>query len=126
MKKLSKEELEQLKQQLKEEEEKRELETEIAAIQARINKSIETQTRLDKARSRYSSIVKSWLKENGYWNSFILFVPGIILFEVGAVIMPYPLGMIGGLMIVGAILLTPFLRPFWDNKYRPPNAKLKR
>ena len=105
----SKEELERLKQQLKEEEEKLRLEEEIAVIQQRLETT-----------KKHVNPVKAWLKQSGYWNSFILMIIGIVLAEIGYLTLPFPIAGVGVLMILGGAMLTPFLRPFWDNGYTPP------
>lgn len=106
----SKEELERLKKQLKEEEDRLKLEDEIAVIRGR----------LDKKERKIGHVLKQWLKETGYWNSFVFIVFGIVITEIGLLLMPFPLGGVGVLMILGGAMLTPFLRPFWDSKYKPP------
>src|SRR3972149_8616403 len=104
----SKEELERLKKQLRDEEEKLKLEEEIRVIRGR----------LDGKQGRFS--LKAWLRKKDYWNSFILGVVGIGLAELGTFLNIYFAGIIGGIMILGALMLTPFLRPYWDTKYKPP------
>ena len=104
----SKEELERLKKQLRDEEEKLKLEEEIRVIRGR----------LDEKQGRFS--LKAWLKKRDYYNSFVLGLPGIILAEFGTLLNIYFAGIIGGIMILGGLMLTPFLRPYWDNKYKPP------
>ena len=104
----SKEELERLKKQLRDEEEKLKLEEEIRVIRGR----------LDEKQGRFS--LKAWLKKRDYWYSFILGIPGIILVEFGTFLNVYFVGAIGGIMILGGLMLTPFLRPYWDTKYKPP------
>jgi len=104
----SNEELERLKKQLRDEEEKLKLEEEIRVIRGR----------LDEKQGRFS--LKAWLMKKDYWYSFILGLPGIILAELGTLLNIYFAGIIGGIMILGGLMLTPFLRPFWDNKYKPP------
>jgi len=104
----SKEELERLKKQLRDEEERLKLEDEIRVIRGR----------LDEKQGRFS--LKAWLKKNDYWNSFILGVVGIGLAELGTFLNIYFAGIIGGIMILGSLMLTPFLRPYWDSKYKPP------
>ena len=104
----SKEELERLKKQLRDEEEKLKLEEEIRVIRGR----------LDEKQGRFS--LKAWLKKRNYWNSFILGVVGIGLAELGILLNIYFAGVLGGIMILGGVMLTPFLRPYWDSKYKPP------
>ena len=104
----SKEELERLKKQLRDEEEKLKLEEEIRVIRGR----------LDEKQGRFS--LKAWLRKRDYWNSFILGVVGIGLAELGTFLNIYFAGILGGIMILGGLMLTPFLRPYWDNKYKPP------
>jgi len=104
----SKEELERLKKQLRDEEEKLKLEEEIRVIRGR----------LDEKQGRFS--LKAWLRKKDYWNSFILGVVGIGLAELGTFLNIYFAGIIGGIMILGSLMLTPFLRPYWDTKYKPP------
>jgi len=65
-------------------------------------------------------MLKQWLKATGYWNSFVLGVVGIGLAELGTFLNIYFASIIGGIMILGSLLLTPFLRPFWDSKYKSP------
>jgi len=104
----SKEELDRLKKQLRDEEEKLKLEEEIRVIRGR----------LDEKQGRFS--LKAWLRKKDYWNSFILGVVGIGLAELGTFLNIYFAGIIGGIMILGSLMLTPFLRPYWDTKYKPP------
>ena len=104
----SKEELERLRKQLRDEEEKLKLEEEIRVIRVR----------LDEKQGRFS--LKAWLRKKDYWNSFILGVVGIGLAELGTFLNIYFAGIIGGIMILGSLMLTPFLRPYWDSKYKPP------
>ena len=107
----SKEELERLKKQLRDEEEKLKLVEEIRVIRAR----------LDKKQGQFS--LKAWLKKRDYWNSFILGIVGISLAELGIFLNIYFAGIIGGIMILGGVMLTPFLRPYWDSKYKPQGMK---
>jgi len=104
----SKEELERLRKQLRDEEEKLKLEEEIRVIRGR----------LDEKQGRFS--LKAWLRKRDYWNSFVLGVVGIGLAELGTLLNIYFAGIIGGIMILGSLMLTPFLRPYWDTKYKPP------
>ena len=104
----SKEELERLRKQLRDEEEKLKLEEEIRMIRGR----------LDEKQGDFS--FKAWLKKRDYWYSFILGVVGIGLAELGTLLNIYFAGIIGGIMILGSLMLTPFLRPYWDTKYKPP------
>ena len=103
----SKEELERLKKQLRDEEEKLKLEEEIRVIRGR----------MDGKQGQFS--LKAWLKKRDYWNSFILGIVGIGLAELGVFLNIYFAGIIGGIMILGGLMLFPFLRPFWDSKYKP-------
>ena len=107
----SKEELERLKKQLRDEEEKLKLEEEIRVIRGR----------LDEKQGRFS--LKAWLRKRDYWNSFVLGVVGIVLAEVGTLLNIYFAGVLGGIMILGALMLAPFLRPYWDSKYKPQGMK---
>ena len=107
----SKEELERLKKQLRDEEEKLKLVEEIRVIRAR----------LDKKQGQFS--LKAWLKKRDYWYSFILGVVGIGLAELGILLNIYFAGVLGGIMILGGVMLTPFLRPYWDSKYKPQGMK---
>ena len=107
----SKEELERLKKQLRDEEEKLKLEEEIRVIRGR----------LDEKQGRFS--LKAWLRKKDYWNSFILGVVGIGLAELGIFLNIYFAGVLGGIMILGALMLAPFLRPYWDSKYKPQGMK---
>ena len=107
----SKEELERLKKQLRDEEEKLKLEEEIRVIRGQ----------MDEKQGRFS--LKAWLKKTDYWNSFVLGLPGIILAEFGTLLNIYFAGIIGGIMILGALMLAPFLRPYWDSKYKPQGMK---
>ena len=104
----SKEELERLRKQLRDEEEKLKLEEEIRMIRGR----------LDEKQGRFS--LKTWLKKKDYYNTFVLGVVGIGLAELGTLLNIYFAGIIGGIMILGSLMLTPFLRPYWDTKYKPP------
>ena len=83
----SKEELERLKKQLRDEEEKLKLVEEIRVIRAR----------LDKKQGQFS--LKAWLKKRDYWYSFILGVVGIGLAELGILLNIYFPGIIGGIII---------------------------
>ena len=107
----SKEELERLKKQLRDEEEKLKLEEEIRVIRGR----------LDEKQGRFS--LKAWLKKRDYWNSFVLGLVGIGLAELGTFLNVYFAGVLGGIMILGGVMLTPFLRPYWDSKYKPQGMK---
>ena len=110
----SKEELERLKKQLRDEEEKLKLEEEIRVIRGR----------LDEKQGRFSlKSFKAFLKKIDYWNSFVLGVVGIGLAEIGTLLNIYFVGIIGGIMILGGVMLTPFLRPYWDSKYKPQGMK---
>ena len=104
----SKEELERLRKQLRDEEEKLKLEEEIRVIRGR----------LDEKQGWFS--LKAWLRKRDYWNSFVLGVVGIGIAELGIFLNIYFAGIIGGIMILGGLMLFPFLRPYWDNKYKPP------
>jgi len=97
--------LERLKKQLRDEEEKLKLEEEIRVIRGR----------MDGKQGQFS--LKAWLKKRDYWNSFILGIVGIGLAELGVFLNIYFAGIIGGIMILGGLMLAPFLRPFWDSKY---------
>ena len=110
----SKEELERLKKQLRDEEEKLKLEEEIRVIKGRLEHQEQGQI------SAWVKSSKAWLKKTDYWNSFIIGVVGIGLAELGIFLNIYFAGIIGGIMILGSLMLTPFLRPFWDTKYKPP------
>ena len=103
----SKEELERLKKQLRDEEEKLRLEEEIRVIRGQ----------MDEKQGRFS--LKAWLKKTDYWNSFVLGIVGIGLAELGILLNIYFAGVLGGIMILGGVMLTPFLRPYWDSKYKP-------
>ena len=113
----SKEELERLKQQLKEEQEKLSLEEEITEMRLQL----ETTRKNQKANP-----IKTWLKQSGYWNSFVLIIVGIVLAEIGYLTLPFPIAGAGVLMILGGAMLTPALRSVWDSGYKPPVARVKR
>ena len=110
----SKEELERLKKQLRDEEEKLKLEEEIRVIRGRLEQHEQGQILV-----WFKSEV-SWLKKKDYWNSFVLGVVGLGLAELGIFWNIYFAGLIAGIMVLGSLLLTPFLRPYWDSQYKPP------
>ena len=111
----SKEELERLKKQLRDEEEKLRLEEEIRVIRGRLEPKQGWFSLKEWLKSS-----KTFLKKTDYWNSFVLGVVGLGLAELGIFWNIYFAGLIAGIMVLGSLLLTPFLRPYWDSHYKPP------
>src|SRR5437867_2254783 len=54
------------------------------------------------------------MRQYGYQYTFVLLIFGLVLAGLNLILQLFYIGALAGFCLIGAILLTPFLRPIWD------------